>query len=169
MNFLQLGRPRSSSSSRMRCHFFFPCHGWINSLNSSIGVIHSRRRTIRSYSNEYEYMFGTCAAVPRECFLQCRRKLRLPRLFDSLLQDYCNRITLAFSCPVSDHHRTEDHTCDDRKKAGELRGDIGAIRYVLTPCFRKPPSSPHEKWTVHQSADVFEDTVFKPGFDIIEF
>ncbi len=31
--------------------------------------------------------------------------------------------------------------CRQKKKVGELRGDIGAIRYVLTPSFRKPRCS----------------------------
>ncbi len=34
-----------------------------------------------------------------------------------------------------------DYRCDDRKKVGELRGDIGVISYVLSSSFRKPWSS----------------------------
>ncbi len=45
------------------------------------------------------------------------------------------------------------------KKVGELRGDIGAVRQVLTLCFRKPDKST-KKITV-QPWDAIEDTVFK--------
>jgi hypothetical protein len=38
-----------------------------------------------------------------------------------------------------------DYRCEDRKKVGELRGDLGAIGKLLTPSnFRKPRSSPPE-------------------------
>jgi hypothetical protein len=36
-----------------------------------------------------------------------------------------------------------DYRCENRKKVGELRGDIGAIKKVLTP-FRKQWSSAQE-------------------------
>jgi hypothetical protein len=35
-----------------------------------------------------------------------------------------------------------DYRFEDRNKVGELRGDVGAIRDVLTPSSRKPRSSP---------------------------
>jgi hypothetical protein len=53
------------------------------------------------------------------------------------------------------------------KKVGESRCDIGAIRLVLNPSFRKLQSSP-KKQTV-QPGDAFEDTVLKPGFEIVKF
>ncbi len=31
-----------------------------------------------------------------------------------------------------------DYMSEDRNKVGELRGDVGAIREVFTPSFRKP-------------------------------
>jgi hypothetical protein len=31
-----------------------------------------------------------------------------------------------------------------KKKVGELRGNIGVVKLVLTPSFRKPRSSPPE-------------------------
>jgi hypothetical protein len=47
-----------------------------------------------------------------------------------------------------------------QKKVGELRGDIGAILYVLmTPTFRKPLFSPPKKRTV-KPGDAFENTAF---------
>jgi hypothetical protein len=63
-------------------------------------------------------------------------------------------------------HRVIDYRCEDRKKAGEFRGDIGAISKVLSPSFRKPRSSPQEKLTV-QSGDAFEDTALEPWFEIV--
>ncbi len=33
-----------------------------------------------------------------------------------------------------------DYRCEDRRKAGELRDDIGAIRYFLTPSLRNRDS-----------------------------
>jgi hypothetical protein len=35
-----------------------------------------------------------------------------------------------------------DYGCEDIRKVGELKGDWGNIRYVLTPSIRKPGSSP---------------------------
>ncbi len=32
----------------------------------------------------------------------------------------------------------KNYRCEDRKKVGDSRGDIGAIKKVLTPSFRKP-------------------------------
>ncbi len=61
-----------------------------------------------------------------------------------------------------------DHRCEDRKKVGELRGEIVAIRYVLTPSFRNPQTSPRKKGTV-QPGDAFEDTALKSGFEIAKF
>jgi hypothetical protein len=52
-----------------------------------------------------------------------------------------------------------DYRCEDRKKIGDFRDDIGAIRMVLIPSFRKPRSSPQKKRTV-QPGDEFEDTAF---------
>jgi hypothetical protein len=66
--------------------------------------------------------------------------------------------------------QTIDYRCDNekKKKVGENRGDIGTIRHVLTPFFSKPGSSPLDKRTV-QPKDAFEDTTFKPRFDIAKF
>ncbi len=51
-----------------------------------------------------------------------------------------------------------DYRCEDRKKAvGELKDEIGAINLI-----------PPKKRTVH-SRDAFEDTAFKPGFEIVKF
>jgi hypothetical protein len=47
-----------------------------------------------------------------------------------------------------------------------LKGDIGAIREILTP-FRKQIITP-KKRTV-QPGDAFEDTAFKPVFEIVKF
>jgi hypothetical protein len=55
-----------------------------------------------------------------------------------------------------------DYGCEDRRKIGELRGDIGVIREVLTPSERKPRFLPPKKRTV-QPGDAFEDTAVKPG------
>jgi hypothetical protein len=39
-----------------------------------------------------------------------------------------------------------DYRCEDRKKIGELRRYTSAVRWVLTPSFRKPlSSSPNNK------------------------
>jgi hypothetical protein len=61
-----------------------------------------------------------------------------------------------------------DYRCEDRRKSGELRVGIGAIRLVLTISFKKPRSSPPKKRTV-QPGDAFEDTLFKPGFEVVKF
>jgi hypothetical protein len=61
-----------------------------------------------------------------------------------------------------------DYRCEDRKNVGELRGDVGAVRWVLTPSFRKPRSSPPKNRTV-QPGDAFEDIAFIPGFEIVKF
>jgi hypothetical protein len=52
------------------------------------------------------------------------------------------------------------------KKVGELRGDIGVIRNVLTPFFflENP-----EKMRNVRPGDAFEDTAFQPGFEIVKF
>jgi hypothetical protein len=64
---------------------------------------------------------------------------------------------------------SKDYSYGDRNKnVGELRGDIGAIKYVFTLSFRKPQSSLPKKRTV-QPGDVFEDIAFKPGFEIVKF
>jgi hypothetical protein len=49
-----------------------------------------------------------------------------------------------------------------------LRGDIGAIRWALTPSFKNPNDHPPKKRTV-QTGDAVEDTAFKPGFEIVKF
>jgi hypothetical protein len=59
------------------------------------------------------------------------------------------------------------HRCKDRKRWRVKRSDIGAIRIVLTPSFRKP-RSPSEKRTV-QPGDAFEDTAFKPWRENVIF
>jgi hypothetical protein len=49
-----------------------------------------------------------------------------------------------------------------------LRRDIGAIRKVLTPSFRKPTTITPKKGII-QPGDAFEDTPSKPGFEIVKF
>jgi hypothetical protein len=85
-------------------------------------------------------------------FTRAERWLTLPLIYPNpfFLQG-ANVVTLAVSAI--------DYRCEDRKKVVELRDDIGAIRYVLTPSFRKPRSSPPKKRTV-QPGDAFEDTAF---------
>ncbi len=63
-----------------------------------------------------------------------------------------------------------DYRWLDRKKktVDELRGEIGAISQVLNPSLRKPQSSLPKKRSV-QLGDAFEDTAFKPGFEIVKF
>ncbi len=61
-----------------------------------------------------------------------------------------------------------DYRCEDGKKVGELRGDIGAITPVLNPSFKKPRSSPPKNRSV-QPGDAFEDTSFKPMLEIVKF
>jgi hypothetical protein len=36
------------------------------------------------------------------------------------------------------HVKPIDYRCQDRAKVGELRGDFGAVGYVLTPSIRNP-------------------------------
>jgi hypothetical protein len=43
-----------------------------------------------------------------------------------------------------------DYRCNDRKRVGELRVDIGVVRKVLTPSFRKARSSPPENEPLSQ-------------------
>jgi hypothetical protein len=50
------------------------------------------------------------------------------------------------------------YRCAD-KNVGELRSDIGGIRYVLTPSFRKPRCSSPKKRTV-KPGDAFKNTEF---------
>ncbi len=59
---------------------------------------------------------------------------------------------------------------EDRKKVGELGGEIGAIRLVLFLSLKKknPIITPNLKKIV-QSWDAFEDTTFKRGFEIVKF
>jgi hypothetical protein len=52
------------------------------------------------------------------------------------------------------------------KKVGVLRGDIGTVKLALTPTFIKLDHHP-QKLTV-QPGDPFEDTSFKPGFEIVK-
>jgi hypothetical protein len=52
-----------------------------------------------------------------------------------------------------------------RKNVGELRYDIGAIRWVFNPSVRKLLIAPKKKRTF-QPGDPFEDTTVKPGFEI---
>jgi hypothetical protein len=59
-------------------------------------------------------------------------------LFWSLTQ----QILIFFLCSLA-----VDYRCDDRMKVGELRGDIGATRYVLAPSFSKPRPPPPQKTT----------------------
>jgi hypothetical protein len=53
-----------------------------------------------------------------------------------------------------------DYSCGNSKKVGELRDDIGASRYVLTPSFRKSHCHP-QKATV-EPGDAFEKSAFYP-------
>jgi hypothetical protein len=45
-------------------------------------------------------------------------------------------------------------------------GDIGSVKKALTPSFRKAKSSSPKKHIRHLGA--FEDTAFKPGFEIVK-
>jgi hypothetical protein len=47
-----------------------------------------------------------------------------------------------------------------KKNVGEMRGDIGAIRQVLTPSFRKPRYSPKKKKRTVKPGDAFENAAF---------
>jgi hypothetical protein len=52
-----------------------------------------------------------------------------------------------------------------KKKVGELRGHICAIRHSL---FQKTPIiTPRNR--IFQPRETFEDIAFKPGFDIVKF
>jgi hypothetical protein len=53
-------------------------------------------------------------------------------------------------------------------KNGNLRGNISAIRKVLTPLSENLDHHPPKKRTV-QPGYAFEDTAFKPGFEIVKF
>jgi hypothetical protein len=44
--------------------------------------------------------------------------------------------------------RCIDYRCEDRHNFGKLRDYIGAVRYLFTSSFRKPPSSHPKKRTV---------------------
>jgi hypothetical protein len=57
-----------------------------------------------------------------------------------------------------------DYRCEDRKKVGELRGNIGA------PSFRKPRSSPtkNELFGKEMHSKI-QLSSFKPGFEIVKF
>jgi hypothetical protein len=59
------------------------------------------------------------------------------------------------------------YRCEDKTKVGELRGDIGALRKVLTSSSRRPVYHP-QKRTV-QPGDAIEETAFNPGFEIVKF
>jgi hypothetical protein len=53
---------------------------------------------------------------------------------------------------------------------GELRGDLGTIKYVLTPFiyFLYKTQTIAPKNEPLQLGDAFEDTTFKPGFEIVK-
>jgi hypothetical protein len=61
-----------------------------------------------------------------------------------------------------------DYRSEYRKIVCELKDDIKAIKEVLTPGFEKTPIITPQKRTTHQR-DAFEDTSFKPGFQIVMF
>jgi hypothetical protein len=60
------------------------------------------------------------------------------------------------------------YRCEDRKKVGYSGSVIDAIRSVFTLSFRKSRLSPPKIRTV-QSGDAFEDTAFKPWFEIVKY
>jgi hypothetical protein len=62
-----------------------------------------------------------------------------------------------------------DYRYEDRKKVGELRGDIGDLGSGLNTSSRKPWSSPQKKKETVQPGDAFEDTDFKPDFETSKF
>jgi hypothetical protein len=55
-----------------------------------------------------------------------------------------------------------------QKKCSQLRGDIGVLREVLTLSFRKKRTRSSSPKNV-QPGDTFEDTAFKPRFEIVKF
>jgi hypothetical protein len=59
-----------------------------------------------------------------------------------------------------------DYRYKGRQKLGELRGDVGVLRYVFTPSFRKPNHHPKQNKKTVQPGDGFRDTVLKQGFEI---
>jgi hypothetical protein len=62
-----------------------------------------------------------------------------------------------------------DYRCEDRKKVGELRGGTCSchVRSLVSP-FQETPIIIPKNQTV-QPGDTFEDTDFKPGFEIVKF
>jgi hypothetical protein len=54
------------------------------------------------------------------------------------------------------------------EKSRELKSDICAILMGLDSLFQKTPIITSKKRTV-QPGEAFEDTVFKPGFEIVKF
>jgi hypothetical protein len=61
-----------------------------------------------------------------------------------------------------------DYRCEDRNVVGELSGDIGAIKWSLTPSFRKPLSSPLNNEAFSQEMHL-KIPLLKPRFEIVEF
>jgi hypothetical protein len=57
----------------------------------------------------------------------------------------------------------------EKKMVKKICGNIGAIWYVLTPSFRNPAPIITTKKQIVQPEDAFEDTAFKPGFEIVKF
>ncbi len=60
---------------------------------------------------------------------------------------------------------TIDYRCEDRKKVGELRKYIGAIRVGLDYLFQKKK----KKIRTVEIKTAFEDTAVKTGFEIVKF
>jgi hypothetical protein len=63
-----------------------------------------------------------------------------------------------------------DYRCEDRKRFGDRRGDIVAIKQVLTRLLRKLRLSLPKKQNVQPGIlNAFKDTCFKPGFEFVSF
>jgi hypothetical protein len=58
---------------------------------------------------------------------------------------YQRRYFPCASQTLNDPHTLIEHKCEHIKKNCELRGDVGAIRRVLAPFFRKPQTSPKKE------------------------
>jgi hypothetical protein len=58
---------------------------------------------------------------------------------------------------------------EKKNSFGELTGDIGDIRSILTTSFRKPRSLSPQKRTIIQPGDAFRDNAFELGFEIVKF
>jgi hypothetical protein len=61
-----------------------------------------------------------------------------------------------------------DYRCENRKKDGDIRSNILVPLIWSSLSLSENPDSNPQKGTV-QPQDAFEDTAFKPGFEIVKF